>query len=54
MYIQETNFTTKMTANMCTRLTHGVIMAGSCCVTDFNEKYQTVEVIIIKPEYMML
>lgn len=41
MYIQETNFTSKMTANMCTRLTHGVIMAGSCCVTDFNEKYQT-------------
>lgn len=41
MYIQDTNFMTKMAANMCTRLTHGVKMAGSCCVTDFNEKYQT-------------
>lgn len=41
MYIQDTNFMTEMAANMCTRLTHGVKMAGSCCVTDFNEKYQT-------------
>lgn len=32
---------TIIAASMCTRLTHVVEMAGSCCVTDFNEKYQT-------------